>query len=480
MEVLVRECAREAGDRPGSRALTTSSALALVALAVAALPGYLAVAFVLPSTPSWMEQPAAALVERLPLWTGVQALTSRAGSGLTTWAIFWSMVLSLIAYAVALRQTRGLGDDLRAGVIVAGVAAALSLTAVLGLPNLDTDVYLYTLYARVVAVHGSNPYMVVPANFLDDPFVSLTPWIYVTSLYGPAWIFVSLLVERMAGDDPVRALFAFRLTLFGCGFVTLPVIWHIAGQVNPRYRVAGLVAWGWNPIVVMYGPQKLDTFLTLLVLLGILAWVEQRRSLSLVALTAATLTKVVAAPLLAVCLLAITLRPGARVLLLSMGFLVAIGALAVLPVSIYTPRRILFLPGLLAVVLIAGRMAVNPRRLIVGLVAVQLYAYVFLTPGSKPWYLLPLIGLVGVTDSSRVTSAVVVVCASALVFALLLLLPDIGTNNFLILWGLSMIPQCAALIWACTPLLARAREQGLAFRAGGGFSRHRSVLESAP
>jgi hypothetical protein len=450
-----------------------------VALAAAALPGYLAVAFVLPSMPSWTEQPSAALVERLPVWAGVRVLAPGVDGGLPAATVFWAMVLSLVAYAFALRLARGLGDDPRAGAIAGGVAAALGLTAVLALPNLDTDVYLYTLYARVLVVHGSNPYLVAPASFPDDPFLPLTPWIYVTSLYGPVWIVASLLVERLAGDDPVRALFAFRLALFGCGLVTLPVIWRIAGQVNPTYRVAGLVAWGWNPIVAVYGPQKLDTLVTLLVLLGVLAWVERRRPLSLVALTAATLTKVVAAPLLAVCLLAIKLRPGARALMLGGGVLLCVGALAVLPSSIYTPRRALFLPGVVATVLIAGRMAVDPKRLIVGLVAVELYADVLLAPFGKPWYLIPLIGLLGVTESGRVAAAAVVVCASALVVVLLPLQPGVDADNYLIFWGLSMLAQLAALIWACSPLLARAREQGLAVRAGCGFGRRKAISESS-
>jgi hypothetical protein len=451
-----------------------------VTLAAAGLPGYLAVAFMLPSMPSWMEQPSAALDERLPLWIGVRALAPGMEGGLPGALIFGAVVLSLGSYALALRLARRFGGDPRAGAFAAGVAAVLGITSVLALPNLDTDVYLYTLYARVLAVHGSNPYIVVPASFPDDPFVPLvyTPWTYVISLYGPVWIAASLLVERLAGDDPLRAVFAFRLGLYGCGLATLAVIWQIAGRLNPTYRVAGLVAWGWNPIVVVYGPQKLDTLVTLLVLLGIWAWVVHRRPLSLVVLAAAALTKLVAAPLLVVCLLASGWRSGLRSLMLGLGVLVCVGTLAALPSSTYSPRLILFLPGFLGVVLVAGYLGTDPRRLVYGLVAVSLYAAALLTPLNKPWYLLVLIGLVGVTASGRVTAAAVAVCATTVLVTLLPLQPGVDVDNYRIFWRLSTVVQVAALTWACIPLLRWAREQGLPFLVGRGLGRSKPVAES--
>jgi hypothetical protein len=457
-----------------------SSALAFVPLAAAGLPGYLAVAFMLPSMPSWMEQPSAALDERLPLWIGVRALAPGVEGGLPGALIFWAVVLSLVSYALALRLARRFGGDPHAGALAAGVAAVLGITSVLALPNLDTDVYLYTLYARVLTVHGSNPYITVPASFPDDPFVPLVyaTWTYVVSLYGPVWIAASVLVERLAGNDPLRAVFAFRLGLYGCGLATLAVIWQIAGRLNPTYRVAGLVAWGWNPIVVVYGPQKLDTFVTLLVLLGVWAWVMHRRPLSLVVLAAATLTKLVAAPLLVVCLLASGWRSSLRSLLLGLGVLVCVGTLAALPSSIYSPRLILFLPGFLGIVLVAGYLGTAPARLINGLMAVALYAATFLTPLNKPWYLLVLIGLLGVTAPGRVTSAGVVVCASALVVTLLPLQPGVDAETYQILWRLSTLVQIAALTWACAPLLPWSRGRGLPFLASRRFGRSEPVSES--
>ncbi len=468
------------GDRPVPGPLTGRSVSALVALAAAALPGYLGVAFVLPSMPSWMEQPAAALDERLLLWSGVRALAPGAEGGLPAALIFWAMVLSLVSYALALRLARGLGGDPRAGVIAAGVAAALGITSVLALPNLDTDVYLYTLYARILAVHGSNPYVAAPASFPDDPFIRLVyaPWTHVTSLYGPVWTATSLVGERLAGDDPLRALFAFRLGLYGCGLVTMAVIWRIAGRLDPSYRVAGLVAWGWNPIVVVYSPQKLDTLVALLVLLGVWAWVERRGPLTLVTLTAAALTKLVAAPLLVVWLLACGRRSRLRSLMLGLGLLVCVGTLAALPSSIYTPRLIVFLPGFLGVMLIAGHLGVDPARLVNGLVAVALYAAAFLTPLNKPWYLLVLIGLLGVTASGRAIAVGMVVCATTLVVTVLPLQPGIDADTYRVVWRLSTVAQVGALTWACAPLLQRACERGLSFPVGRRLGQDQEVWGS--
>jgi hypothetical protein len=239
------------------------------------------------------------------------------------------------------------------------------------------------------------------------------------------------------------------------------------------------VAWGWNPIVVVYGPQKLDTLVTLLVLLGVWAWIERRRPLSLVALTAAALTKLVAAPLLVVCLLANRQRSALRSLMLGFGILGCVGALAVLPSSIYTPRVLLFLPGFVGVVLIAGHVGADRARLINGQAAVALYAAALLTPLNKPWYLLMLIGLLGVTTLGRVTASGAVVSATTLVMTLLPLQPGVDADTYRICWRLSLVLQLAALTWACTPLLQWVRERGISFPAERGIGRSKPVAESS-
>ena len=196
---------------------------------------------------------------------------------------------------------------------------------------------------------------------------------------------------------------------------------------------------------------------------------EHRRACTLAALTAASLTKLLAAPLLIVCLLAGGRRSGLWPLIVGAVIVVGVGTLVSLPYSVYTPRLILFLPGFLGIVLIAGHLGPDPTRLVHGLVAVSMYAAALLSPSNKPWYLLVLIGLLAVVASGRITAAGVVVCATTVVISLLPLQPGIGVETYWIFLGLLLMVQVAALIWAYLPQLQAALERGFRFTAHAGL-----------
>jgi hypothetical protein len=184
-------------------------------------------------------------------------------------------------------------------------------------------------------------------------------------------------------------------------------------------------------------------------------------------------------PLLVVWLLASRRQAGARLLMLGLGLLACLGALAALPASIYTPRLVVFLPGFLGVVLVAGYLGIDPARRLDGLVAVALYAAAFLSPVNKPWYLLVPIGLLSVATSARLIAAGVAVSATTLVVALLPLLPGIDATTYQALRLLSLVVQLAILGWACIPLPRLTRERGLRCLGGRGLWR-RAPLTGLP
>ena len=72
-------------------------------------------------------------------------------------------------------------------VIVVGVG--LHVLAYLLPLFLSRDVYSYAFYGRMVSEHGVNPYLHIPAEFLEDPFYQLVShfWIDSPSVYGPAF-----------------------------------------------------------------------------------------------------------------------------------------------------------------------------------------------------------------------------------------------------------------------------------------------------
>jgi hypothetical protein len=91
------------------------------------------------------------------------------------------------------------------------VAGAISLALVVVAPVLiSRDVYSYAAYGRIVALHGSNPYVVPPTTFPSDAFTPVVSpaWRDTRSVYGPAF---TLLSAAITGSSTGSTLLAFKV-----------------------------------------------------------------------------------------------------------------------------------------------------------------------------------------------------------------------------------------------------------------------------
>jgi hypothetical protein len=79
------------------------------------------------------------------------------------------------------------------------LAAILAGLPLLLLPNLlSSDVYDYIVHARSPLIYRANPYITAPAVLPADPFVRHVGWPDQAYVYGPAWLYVSMMVARVA------------------------------------------------------------------------------------------------------------------------------------------------------------------------------------------------------------------------------------------------------------------------------------------
>jgi hypothetical protein len=165
---------------------------------------------------------------------------------------------------------------------VVAVAAAVQLTPLTGPTLLSTDTWTYWMYGRVGAVEGGSPYGDPPSAYPGDVAYRAmgSSWRETTSLYGPLFTAGSELHARIAGDDPVRAAWLYRLV---AALAVLGTAVLAAGlSARPAFAVAFV---GWNPLLALHfgGGGHNDAVMMLLVVGALLLAARGRPNLAGVA-----------------------------------------------------------------------------------------------------------------------------------------------------------------------------------------------------
>jgi alpha-1,6-mannosyltransferase len=199
-----------------------------------------------------------------------------------------TVIVSTVAAAtfVFLEQRRP-----RVGIrpVVAAIGLVL-LVAVSLPPRSSNDVWSYTMYGRMVSVHGASPYEHVPADFRSDPFQKrVSPiWQHRGSVYGPAFVGYATAVTFLAGDSVTVDRLLFQL---GALLVVAAVLW----LVWRRTRSPSALAWlGLHPLfgAVIVNNGQIDAFVGLAILAAVLLAAERRGVAAGFAIAAASLVKI--------------------------------------------------------------------------------------------------------------------------------------------------------------------------------------------
>jgi alpha-1,6-mannosyltransferase len=248
-------------------------------------------------TPGWLGAPArAAGIEGL----GPEAASFRASA---------LMGIAVIAFlALALLAWRGRVSTRTA------VTAALVLIAFVTLlpPLLSRDVYSYAIYGRIWAVHGANPYVRPPIEFLNDPFISVvsSEWIRSPSVYGPVFTILSGGIVKLFGS-PAATIAAFKILAGVALGATVVIAAGMAERERAGRGAFAAVLIGLNPVLLFHtvGGGHNDVLVGLSVIAA-LALVPRRPLAATAVLTLGMLVKLVAAVPLGLLVAAVFLRAG--------------------------------------------------------------------------------------------------------------------------------------------------------------------------
>lgn len=202
-----------------------------------------------------------------------------------------------------------------AWVVVLGGSLLFGLVLLYLYPYDAADIFDYIIHGRMTGVYGGNPYRNIPNDYPDDPFLPFVAWKTDPSPYGPLWELLAGLTARLAGDDFVPVVFAYKLIPGIFLLLSILITAVLLHRWNPERALPGVLLLAWNPVVLYetWGNGHNDIVMIFWVLAAVWAFTHERYSLAFLALTAGTLVKFIPA-LLFPAALVLTLRayPGLR------------------------------------------------------------------------------------------------------------------------------------------------------------------------
>lgn len=275
----------------------------LQAAAVLLAAGYLGLNVMIPLTPARLDRPAAALMQEFPLWTALstlQPLLPQHPGGVAVLLI--TLVVTVFAtYAVAVQQIWRAGSQRRLARFVAGTSVLFFLLSLFAMPNVNTDIFNYMLRGRLAAVHHANPYYVAADNFPDDPVYPYASKHYTDEPNAkfPGWMLINVPLAWLGGDHAATALLVYRFAFFLLNATSLFLIAKILQRLRPAFQVPGLLIYGWNPIIVMYGQSKTDIVMAFYFLLGVYLLLGTRKYAAYACFALSVFVKLITAPLVA-------------------------------------------------------------------------------------------------------------------------------------------------------------------------------------
>ncbi len=194
------------------------------------------------------------------------------------------------------RQIRGPA----AWAIVAGGALASAGVLLFMYPFGAADIFADIMYGRILSHYGGNPFFDLGASYPADPFFRYMAWRGTPAHYGPLCLLLFGLTARLAGSGVVAYVLAFKL--LNALFLAASVVAVAATlrRVAPQWALAGALALAWNPLVLYetLGNGHNDIIMAFWVLAAVWCAAGRHHTLTVLALVAGALTKIVPALLL--------------------------------------------------------------------------------------------------------------------------------------------------------------------------------------
>jgi len=213
------------------------------------------------------------------------------------YVLTWALLAGL--YYLAWRVCRAAGrphDEAQqraVWVALLGSLLVVNLSLLWLYPIGAADLFDNISRGRITAEYGGNPFYQTPRDYPSDVFFRYVAWRRSTSAYGPAWELLAAGTSRLAGDEVLANVLAFKLLnlLFYVGGIAL--IAAILRRLAPERALQGVCLFAWNPLVLYEtaGNGHNDVVMAFWILLGMYGALRGRHTWAALALVVGALTK---------------------------------------------------------------------------------------------------------------------------------------------------------------------------------------------
>jgi hypothetical protein len=230
----------------------------------------------------------------LEYWTRQHvSLASMIGLGIgpdVAYVLNLSMLFAL--YLIALLIVRPVSHRRMWLIVIAG-AVIFNLILLFMYPYEAIDIFDYILRGRMQIIYHANPFYVFPSQFPADPFYPYALWVHSTSAYGPLWEMLAAGLTRLAGENVILNVIAFKLAASAGYALTTALIGWTLRRHSPALALFGVTLFAWNPLVLIStaGNGHNDSLMVACMALGFALLSEKRTTLAVLAQTAGALIK---------------------------------------------------------------------------------------------------------------------------------------------------------------------------------------------
>jgi len=190
-------------------------------------------------------------------------------------AIFLIVVSSQFLIYIYLLLRKLTFTQLKKPLLIIILVLLLSYSAIL-----SYDIFNYILTAKVTYFYHENPYIVMPIEFANEPYLAFTRAANKLALYGPVWIVLSGVPFILGANNFIMIMFLFKIFVTSFFIGTIYLIWKMT---KSKYSVVLFIL---NPLVLIetVGSGHNDIVMMFFALLSFFLFSKKRIALSIIAL----------------------------------------------------------------------------------------------------------------------------------------------------------------------------------------------------
>jgi hypothetical protein len=145
---------------------------------------------------------------------------------------------------------------------------AISVLLIVSFPALTYDIFNYITTAKVAFFHHENPYLVMPIDILNEPYLAFTRAANKVALYGPVWILGTAIPHYLGQGNIWLTIIMFKLMNAVC-YIGLSYLIYRATK-----SIKNVMFFALNPLILIETlvSGHNDIYMMLFVVAGILLW----------------------------------------------------------------------------------------------------------------------------------------------------------------------------------------------------------------